>query len=72
MSRPRHYSPTISRFLVSVLYHEARHQNIPMTKLTDDLLLDALRGSPGWITATTLREADSTPTPPRSELLNAA
>lgn len=47
MSRPRHYSPTISRFLVSVLYHEARHQKIPMTKLTDRLLLNALRGSAG-------------------------
>ena len=58
MSRPRHYSPTISRFLVSVLYHEAKHQKIPMTKLTDQLLLSALRGSTGWIKATTPRLAD--------------
>ena len=58
MPRPRHYSPTISRFLVSVLYHEAKHQNIPMTKLTDQLLLNALRGSTGWITATNLKLAD--------------
>ncbi|WP_395733356.1 hypothetical protein [Prosthecobacter sp.] len=71
MSRPKHYSPQISRFLVSVLYHEAQNRKIPMTKLTDDLLLNALRGSPGWITATTLRSADIT-LPPRSELLNAA
>lgn len=71
MAKPRHYSPHISRFLVSVLYHEAKNRKIPMTKLTDDLLINALRGSPGWITATTLHSADITHTP-RSELLNAA
>ncbi|MFO1437556.1 MAG: hypothetical protein U1F81_04485 [Verrucomicrobiaceae bacterium] len=48
----------ISRFVVSVLYHEARHRRIPMTRLTDDLLLQALRGTPGWQTATSLRIAD--------------
>lgn len=71
MARPRHYSPHISRFLVSVLYHEAQHRKIPMTTLTDDLLLKALQGTTGWITATTLQIADITP-PPRSELSKAA
>jgi len=71
MAKPRHYSPHISRFVVSVLYHEAKNRKIPMTQLTDDLLLNALRGSPGWLTATTLHSADTTPTP-RSELLKAA
>ncbi|MBL9181622.1 MAG: hypothetical protein JNN17_05735 [Verrucomicrobiaceae bacterium] len=71
MSRPRHYSPTISRFLVSVLYHESKHQNIPMTKLTDKLLLTALRGSPGWIKATTPRLADEN-TPDNPALSKAA
>jgi len=71
MARPRHYVPTISRFIVSVLYHEAKRREIPMTQLTDDLLRQSLQGTEGWITATTLREADITP-PPRSELLNAA
>jgi hypothetical protein len=71
MAKPRHYSPRMSRFLVAVLYHEAKNRKIPMTKLTDDLLLNALRGSPGWITATTLHSADITP-PPRSELSKAA
>jgi hypothetical protein len=61
MAKPRHYSPHISRFLVSVLYHEGQHRKIPMTKLTDDLLLNALRGSPGWIKATTPRLADEDP-----------
>ena len=64
MARPRHYSPPISRFLVSVLYHEARHRKIPMTKLTDKLLLHALRDSPGWITATNLRLAEEPETNP--------
>lgn len=61
MSRPRHYSPQVSRFLVSVLYHQAKHRKIPMTKLTDELLQNALRGSPGWIQATTLKLAEVTP-----------
>ncbi len=71
MSRPKHYSPQISRFLVSVIYHEAKHQKIPMTKLVDLLLRQSLQGSAGWITATTLREADIS-TPPRPELPKAA
>ena len=61
MAQPRHYSPQLSRFLVSVLYHEAKHQKIPMTKLTDDLLLKALHGTTGWNKATTLRLAEDTP-----------
>ena len=60
MARPRHYSPQLSRFLVSVLYHQAKHRKIPMTKLTDELLQNALRGSPGWIQATTLTLAEDT------------
>jgi len=61
MARPRHYSPQLSRFLVSVLYHQAKHRKIPMTKLTDELLQNALRGSPGWIRATTLTLAEDSP-----------
>ena len=60
MARPRHYSPQLSRFLVSVLYHQAKHRKISMTKLTDELLQNALRGSPGWIQATTLTLAEDT------------
>lgn len=61
MARPQHYSPAISRFLVSVLYHEAQHKRIPMTKLTDDLLHKALHGTAGWQQATTLRVAEDKP-----------
>ena len=48
MARPRHYSPVIARFLVSVLYHEAKHRQIPMTLLVDALLRQALTGSESW------------------------
>ncbi len=68
MARPLHYSPQISRFLVSVLYHEAKHRKIPMTKLTDDLLAQALQGTSGWTTATTLRLAEA----PKKEVLSKA
>ncbi len=58
MAQSRHYSPQLSRFIVSVLYHQAKHCKIPMTKLTDELLQKALRGTPGWIQATTLKLAE--------------
>jgi hypothetical protein len=41
MPRPMHYSPVIHRFLVSVLYHEAKRRKMPMIKLTDALLQNA-------------------------------
>jgi hypothetical protein len=73
MSRPKHYSPTISRFVVSILYHEAKHRRIPMTKLTDDLLLKALRATPGWHTATSLQISDpSTANPQAPKIAQAA
>jgi hypothetical protein len=51
MARPTYYSPVIDRFLVSALYHEARRRCVPMTRLVDALLADALRDSEGWRTA---------------------
>lgn len=48
MPRPTHYSPAIERFLVSVLYHEARQRNIPMTRLTNQILRKELAASVGW------------------------
>lgn len=46
--RPTHYSPQISRFLVSVLYHEAKRRRIPMTRLVDQLLTEQLSQSETW------------------------
>jgi hypothetical protein len=58
-AKHRHYSPPISRFLVSVLYHEAKTRGVPMTKLTDHLLRQALTDSSGWQTAENLREQEA-------------
>jgi hypothetical protein len=46
-----HYSPRISRFLVGVLYLEAKNRHIPMTKLANTLLAQSLRGSESWAKA---------------------
>jgi hypothetical protein len=62
--RRKHYSPRISRFLVSVLYHEAQHRQVPMTKLTDELLHKQLVGSVGWEKAQELRVAEEPQTSP--------
>ena len=56
MPNQRHYSPKISRFLVSVLYHEAKRRHIPMTKLTDELLRQQLAGSESWEIASRVAE----------------
>jgi hypothetical protein len=48
MARPKHYSPEIRRFLVSVLYHEAQERGVPMTVLTNEILADRLKDSHGW------------------------
>ena len=68
MSRPTHYSPVISRFLVSVLYHEAKRRQIPMTRLADEILKQSLLNSPGWHIASSLRveEGHTQPVPSQS------
>jgi len=48
MSRPTHYVPAVSRFIIKALFHEARHRQMPMTRLLDQLLRDALQGTRGW------------------------
>lgn len=48
MSRNKHYSPAIDRFVVKALYHEARGRGVAMTTLTNQLLEEALRGGEGW------------------------
>jgi hypothetical protein len=47
MPRSDHYSPVIDRFVVSCLYHEARERRMPMTRLVNELLREALDGSVG-------------------------
>ena len=48
MPRARHYTPELRRFLVTVLYHEAKEQGVPMTVLANDLLTRSLQGGQGW------------------------
>lgn len=48
MPRPTHYSPAIDRFLVCVLYHEAKRRKQPMTAVANALLKDALKDTEGW------------------------
>ncbi|MEI8312520.1 MAG: hypothetical protein WCH98_17350 [Verrucomicrobiota bacterium] len=43
-----HYSPPIRREIVRVLYHERKSRGIPMTRLVDELLTEALKGSQHW------------------------
>ena len=62
MARPHHYSPAIERFLVSVLYHEARHRNITMTRLANQILKAELAQSVGWQLA--LQSLNSPDQPP--------
>ena len=42
MARSRHYSPQLDRDLVASLYHAAKAQRIPMTRLASLLVRDGL------------------------------
>lgn len=66
MPKIRYYTPRISRFLVSVLYHEAKRRQVPMTKLTDELLQRQLFGGESWEKAEELRVAEESPSYPAS------
>jgi hypothetical protein len=62
MSRAKWYSPQLSRKLVSRLYHEARAEEIPMTKLTNRIIEDWLRSHKS-VEVPTLRENNIDPSP---------
>ena len=63
MAKPRHYSPQLGRFLVCVLYHEARRRGQPMTALANQLLESALAGSAGWREAEVAMRSTGAPGP---------
>jgi hypothetical protein len=48
MARLAHYSPAIRREIVRVLYHERVRRKIPMTRLVESILTDALRNTTSW------------------------
>ena len=64
MARPRHYSPQIRRDLVTKLYHRAKAEKTPMTKLTNRLLDDALNNIVPFTEEETCRVAESPPPQP--------
>jgi hypothetical protein len=43
--KTKYYSPQLERELVSILYHKAKAQRIPMTKLANELIKSALARS---------------------------
>ena len=48
MPRFKHYTPPLSRFLVAVLYHQAKHEDVPMTHLANGIIETALKDKEGW------------------------
>jgi len=62
MATPRYYVPAISRSLVRVLYHEGKRRRMPMTRLVDEVLTQALINTPGWETAKQAEQEMATPT----------
>ena len=52
----KYYTPSLSRLNVCALYHEAKHRQIPMTRLADELITKALSGSIGMQKAQEVRE----------------
>jgi hypothetical protein len=48
MARTTHYSPPIRREIVRVLYHERVRRRMPMTRLVEIILTDALKNTESW------------------------
>ena len=63
MARPHHYSPVIRRDLVTKLYFRAKAERIPMTKLVNRLIDEAMANV---VSFESCRVAESTrlPEPP--------
>lgn len=68
MAKNSHYSPKLSRFIVSVLYHQAKAKKVPMTTLTDQLLRSALENTDAWKTAESLRVAEEPSVNPNAKI----
>lgn len=60
MARPSHYSPLIRRDLVTKLYFRAKAERIPMTKLVNRLIDEAMTNV---ISFESCRVAESPPEP---------
>jgi len=62
MTRAKWYSPQIRRDLVTELYFRAKAERIPMTRLTDRLIEEALRRTEVLHEEFTARVAEVPPT----------
>jgi len=60
MARPRHYSPVIRRDLITKLYFRAKAERIPMTKLVNRLIDEAMSDI---VAFESCRVAETTPPP---------
>ena len=61
MSRPKHYTPALNRFVVSALYHEAKLRGQPMTTVANRIMESALVNSEGWKRAEQSLQESPTP-----------
>ncbi|MDR3403239.1 MAG: hypothetical protein P4L99_12150 [Chthoniobacter sp.] len=62
MPRAKWYSPQLRRDLVTRLYFRAKAERVPMTRLVDRLIEEALAGTGAVHKDTTLRAAEEPPT----------
>jgi len=66
MAQSRYYSPRLERPLISALYHAAKAQRIPMTRLASSLVREGLEriAEPTGSETTFVREEPQTPLQP--------
>ena len=66
MAQSRYYSPRLERPLITALYHAAKAQRIPMTRLASSLVREGLEriAEPAGIETSFVREEPQTPPPP--------
>jgi hypothetical protein len=64
MAQAKWYSPQLRRDLVSSLYHRAKAEGMPMTRLVNRLIDEALARLPAADSAASLRVAEESSTTP--------
>jgi hypothetical protein len=69
MAQSLYYSPRLERPLITALYHAAKAQRIPMTRLASSLVREGLQrlGEPASSESTFVREEPQTPRQPEQK-----
>ena len=69
MAQSLYYSPRLERPLITALYHAAKAQRIPMTRLASLLVREGLQrlGEPASSESTFVREEPQTPRQPKQK-----